>query len=360
MRTGSPARLAAIDAHTAGGLLRLVVSGLPAASGRSRTEVRLYEGGVPGSGVAIADLAASLNRRTLQRIDAVAREPRGYDGVSVALLTAPELPHSDAGVLVRRSGRFVPCIGEAVVAVSTIAIERHLILPARPGILQFDTQAGPIAVTYDMAQGNPAAGAPRVTEVRYVGPEACVLAGGVDVMAGPRRSVADVVFAGEWLAIVDAESAGIPLTTSVAPLRDAGVAIAGALERRVRRIFTAAGETPPVPLSMSVVFTGPAGDGDACVRAAVVRADGAVERWASGTALASVLAVLSEMELIATGAPLQLEGLTGLRIRGRVVGRRQQGTRQLVSVEVAGTSWMTAEHEFVLHPDDPLRRGLVE
>jgi proline racemase len=338
MRTGSAIALGAIDAHAAGGLVRLIVSGFPAAGGAT-----------------MAEKAAAFGRRAERLCDACARPPRGHQGVTTAVLTAPVRPRSDAGLLCRRSGRFLPFSAEALIAVSTIAVERRLIVPARFGSLQFDTEAGDVTVTYDADQSIEPL---RVSQVRVVVPEAQVLAAGMEVALPDRTIRTDVVLAGEWIAIVDAESAGVALARPTHALESAGVAIVDAVERAVRTSFPA---DRPRRLG-GVAFTGPGAEGDTCMRAAIVRRQGGVESWPSGSALAAVLTVLGEMGLAAEGDGLELEGLMGTRLRGRLVdaGRVPESAptqRAAVLVEVAGTAWITADHEFVLHAGDPHRDG---
>jgi proline racemase len=338
MQTGSPASLGAVDAHTAGGLVRLIVSGLAVRGGATMSEK-----------------AATLGRRAERLCDAAAREPRGHGGITLAVLTVPAQPQSDAGLLLRRAGRYLPFSGEALIAVTTIALERKLIVPAQPGVLQFDTEAGTVSVSYD-ADGS--SGPFRVRNVRLVTPEAHVLAAGLDVTLASRAIRTDVVLAGEWLSMVDAESAGVVLTrSSAASLQQAGVVIIEAVERTLRSAPLSG--DPPGRLA-GVVFTGPASEGEACLRAAIVRRDGRVEHWPSGAALAAALAVLSDMGLAATGDALELEGLIGTRLRGRLLRQRPLADRSAVVVEVAGTAWITADHQFVLHADDPLRGGLAD
>jgi len=342
MSIGSPARLSAIDAHTAGGVVRLIVSGLPGDTGATMPEK-----------------AASFGRRAGRLCDAISREPRGHGGVTLGVLTAPAALHSDAGLLFRRADRFLPFSSEAIIAVATIALERQLIVPAQQGRLQFDTEAGPVSVTYDIEEVGTRPS--RVREVRLVHPDAYVLAAGVDITVRARPVKVDIAFGGEWLAIADAESAGVPLTRlSNASLRETGALIADAVEKWAGKLLAERHESPPDAFSLrGVVVTGPAAEGEPSLRAAVVRRDGTVEHWPSGTALVAVLSVLTEMGLTGTGDGMELEGLVGTRLRGRIVRQRRVADQQAIAVEVMGSSWIIAEHDFVLHGDDPLRNGIA-
>lgn len=335
MRIGSVRRISAVDAHTAGGLVRLIVSGLPSTEG-----------------VTMAERADAFSRTAERRCNAVARSPRGMRGLTMAILTPPEQEHSDAGVLFRRHDRFLPISGEGLIAVATIALERGLIHPSRAGVLQFDTESGTVPVMWDLSDPPDEI---RVRRVRLVGSNGYVLAPGLPLSVASRSLRADVAFAGEWFALVDAESAGVPLTATRGPvIEDAGRVVADAVRESLKAAFP---DHESHRRLAGVLFTGPAQDTDRCLRGALVRSDGTVEPWPSPTGLCAILSVLTAMGLVGAGDSLQLEGLIGTRIVARVVGVAAPPSSGVV-VEVEGTAWITATHEFVLNPDDPLRDGV--
>src|SRR5687768_399443 len=103
-------RFRTIDAHTAGEPLRLVVEGWPAPEGQTMLERRMW----------------ALERQDKLR-RALMLEPRGHADMYGALLTEPERPDSDAGVLFMHNEGFSTMCGHGVIAVVTIALERGLI-----------------------------------------------------------------------------------------------------------------------------------------------------------------------------------------------------------------------------------------
>ena len=99
----------------------------------------------------------------------------------------------------------------------------------------------------------------------------------------------DVAFGGAFYAIVDAESAGIPILPGrLAELRSLGMAIAREVER-IRRVVH------PLDDGLSgiygTIFTGPP-QGEADLRNVTVFADAEVDRSPCGTGTAAVMAVL--------------------------------------------------------------------
>src|SRR3954467_7086145 len=101
-----------IDAHTAGEPLRLIVDGFPHVEGGSMLEKREW----------VREHHDHLRR-------ALILEPRGHADMYGALLTAPEAGSSDAGLLFMHNEGYSSMCGHGIIAVTTIAIERGLVLP---------------------------------------------------------------------------------------------------------------------------------------------------------------------------------------------------------------------------------------
>ena len=108
--------LRCIDAHTAGEPLRLIVDGFPPIEGRTMLEKRAF----------VRDHHDHLRR-------ALMLEPRGHLDMYGALLTEPEREDSDAGVLFMHNEGYSTMCGHGIIAVVTLALERRLIVPRRPG-----------------------------------------------------------------------------------------------------------------------------------------------------------------------------------------------------------------------------------
>src|SRR4051794_37920894 len=266
MPSRAPVRLTAVDAHAAGGVLRLVTGGFP----------------VP-RGPTLHDKARWLARRHEGLCSALTLEPRGHDGVVLAVLCEPAAAGADAGVLFRHAGGFVPLCGHGLIAAATIAIERHLIHPREPGVLRLETAAGILAVTFDLVVD---ADRDRVARVRYLSPPSFVFAGAVPVNIGARVVRADIAFGGaEFLLIADSESAGVPLARShAADLQRAGRTLLGSAQASVSPVHPL---DPALHGLAGAVFTGPP-EADAHLRCAVIYEDGTLDRSPSGTAVSAL------------------------------------------------------------------------
>ncbi len=341
----APVTFRTIDAHTAGEPLRLVVDGWPEPEGRTMLERRAW---------------AREHQDHLRR--ALMFEPRGHLDMYGALLTGPERADSDAGVLFMHNEGFSTMCGHGIIAVATIALERELLAgrpdstAAEPGLvalaLTLDAPAGQIRVraVLDARDGNR-----RVTRVSFVNVPSFVLASAVPVRLGRREFTVDVAFGGAFYAIVDAESAGLPMTSGrLVELRQAGMAIKEAVEAAVKVVHP---EEPGLQGIYGTIFTGPPSRADAHLRNITVFAEAEVDRSPCGTGTCAVLAVLDAMGLAHPGDPFVHESVIGTTFSARVVGRSQVGEHAAIVPELTGDAWMTGEHTFLVDPRDPLRDG---
>src|SRR5438067_6108264 len=203
-------RLKTIDAHAAGEPLRLIVDGFPSPRGKTMLDKREW----------VRRHADHLRR-------ALMLEPRGHADMYGAVLTEPVLPGSHAGVLFMHNEGYSTMCGHGVIAVTTIALERGLLHPGGDGdSIVYDSPAGTIRARATR-RGN------RVERVAFQNVPSFVLHGGLDVDLDSRRVRADVAFGGAFYAIVDSESAGLPIDAAHLPeLRRLGTQIKHAIEAR--------------------------------------------------------------------------------------------------------------------------------
>src|SRR4051812_23005202 len=145
-------RLKTIDAHAAGEPLRLIVDGFPSPRGKTMLDKREW----------VRTHADHLRR-------ALMLEPRGHADMYGAILTEPVSPGSHAGVLFMHNEGYSTMCGHGIIAVTTIALERGLILPgpAAPdpaeqtvaggdgASIVYDAPAGTIRARARVAAGGP-------------------------------------------------------------------------------------------------------------------------------------------------------------------------------------------------------------
>ena len=115
-----------IDAHAAGEPLRLIVDGFPSPHGRTMLEKREW-----------------LKRHADHLRRALMLEPRGHADMYGAILTEPVSPGSHAGVLFMHNEGYSTMCGHGIVAVTTIALERGLMMPGGDGARRSSTTRPP-------------------------------------------------------------------------------------------------------------------------------------------------------------------------------------------------------------------------
>lgn len=324
--------LRTIDAHTAGEPLRLIVDGWPAPEGATMLERRAY---------------ARESQDHLRRI--LMFEPRGHADMYGALLTVPEHPDSDVGVLFMHNEGYSTMCGHGIIAVTTIAFERGLVTHADGRTtLVFDAPAGQIHARATMGGG-------RVQEVSFRNVPSFVYAAAVPVHVAGRDLLVDVAFGGAFYAVVDAESAGLAVVPErLGDLKRVGMLIAREVERLIPVVHPL---EPGLTGVYGTIFTGPPSSETAHLRNVTVFADHEVDRSPCGTGTCAVLAVLDAMGLVDDAVPFVHESIIGTSFRARVLSRTTVGEHQAIVPELTGSASITGEHTFIVTPDDPLAEG---
>ena len=345
-------RIKTIDAHAGGGPLRLIIDGFPAPQGRTMLDKCEW---------------AAKRQDPLRR--ALMLEPRGHADMYGALLTEPVSPGSHAGVLFMHNDGYSTMCGRGIIAVTTIALERGLLMPGGDGrTIVYDSPAGTVRARAILrprkagrSDGSGRSRGPELSEemcverVAFVNVPSFVLHAGLVVKLGTRQVRADVAFGGAFYAIVDSEAVGLPLDAAHVPeLRrvgmdvkraiDAARAIAHPLEPALRGIY-------------GTIFTGPPTDPRADLRNVTIFADAQVDRSPCGTGTAAVMAVIDAMGLLVDGKAFVHESIVGTLFNGSVTGRTEVGDLQAIVPEMEGSAWITGEHTFLIDEDDPFKEG---
>jgi proline racemase len=315
----------AIDAHVGGTPVRLVVDGAPRPAGKTMGQKRDW---------------MKRHGEPLRR--AVMLEPRGHADLIGAMLTEPVTPGADAGILFFDAGGHPPLSGAATIAAATIAIEKGLIVRPAPRLV-LET---PVGTVYADARVEERRGKPRVDTVRFSGVQSYVHAGGQAVTLGSRELRVDIAFSGLHYAIVDTEAIGVPLHRSAVPdLRR----LAGQIREAAKGVA--------VPALDGVVFTGAADDPEAHLKNITIAASGAVDRSASITGTAAVMAVLDAMGLLQDDGTFVHESLIGTLHRGRIARRTEVDGVAAIVPEIEGSAWITGETTIYVDEEDPLKDG---
>ena len=188
-------------------------------------------------------------------------EPRGHADMYGAILTEPVTPGSHAGVLFMHNEGYSTMCGHGIIAVTTMAIERGLLMPGGDG----DDDRLRRARRDHSGAGEGAGRASKGTTCasrasRFVNVPSFVLHGGLTVKLASRTIRADVAFGGAFYAIVDSEAAGLPIDAAHLPeLRRTGMEIKHAIEAALTIVHPL---DPGLTGIYGTIFTGPPSDDD--------------------------------------------------------------------------------------------------
>ena len=324
-----------IDAHTGGEPLRLILEGWPEPEGQTILEKRAF---------------ARAKQDHLRRV--LMHEPRGHADMYGALLTSPERPDSDTGVLFMHNEGFSTMCGHGIIAVTKIVIERGLVHPRSGTTIVFDAPAGQIRATAHVKQTRSGVSVERVS---FINVPSFVLAAGLPVTVGSRTLHVDVAFGGAFYAIVDAESAGLAVVAGkLNELKAMGDAIARAVEKELTVVHPL---EPGLTGIYGTIFTGPPTVPGADLRNTTIFADKEVDRSPCGTGTCAVLAVLDAMGLVDPTRPFVHESIVGSTFSARVVERTTVGDIPAIIPELSGTASITGEHTFIVEKDDLFKKG---
>jgi len=339
-------RLCAVDLHTEGEPLRVLISGLEPIPGRSMLEKRRY---------------AQAHLDGLRRL--LILEPRGHADMYGAIVTEPTSPDSDLGVLFLHNQGWSTMCGHGLIALVTCLLETGLSPSTYPGLdpeylrakgeLRLDTPAGQV-----LARPTWAPDGRRVTRVtfRNVASFAYALDETVEV-SGLGRVRYDLAFGGAFYTYAEAAEVGLDLEAGAyRGLIEAGTAIKQAVMAAVEIRHPI---EPDLGFLYGVILGGPAQNPAHQARNVCIFAQGEVDRSPTGTGVSGRAALEYVRGRLRPGQPFTVEGILGTTFTVTIVEEVDFHGFPAVVPEVSGRAWLTAWHQFLLAPDDPLCEGFL-
>ena len=328
-------RITAIDAHTEGEPLRVIVDGFPYLPGETIVAKRRYA----------HDKYDSL--RT-----ALMWEPRGHADMYGCIITPPVSRDADFGVLFTHNEGFSTMCGHGIIGVATVALETGILPINSPETtVRIDTPAG-LVTAYAKISGN------RVTSVRFHNVPSFVLVRDETIeVPGFGKVRYDIAFGGAFYAFVNAEDVGLSCTPeNYRSLIETGIAIK-------RAVMDARPITHPFEEELSflygTIFLCDPLSAEADSRNVCIFAEGEVDRSPTGTGVSARMALHHAKGEIGIDEPVVIESLIGTRFTGKVVRETTFGPHQAVIPEVEGSAYITGRNELWIDPQDPLKEGFV-
>lgn len=323
----SEIHLEAMDTHTGGMPTRIVSSGL----NRSK-QVR---GSVKAQRDAFADEQDDVRKLLVQ-------EPRGHKDMFGAVPTVPEDPDADLGLFFMDTGGYLDMCGHGTMGVVTALIETDRLDPAE--VISIKTPAGLVEARPEVTDG-------RVERVGVQNVSSYVVdAVSVDVsVGGTERTIeADIVFAGNYFAMLESEQVDMAVDTgNTDAFIKWGLAIRSAINEELSVTDPISGDPVTVQLTEFSDGTGPVD------RNIVVFADGAVDRSPCGTGTCAKMTLLYERGELDLEEPYPHESVIGTRFEGELLDVETRDGVTVTTPEVRGSAHIIADHTFVLDETDP-------
>jgi len=325
--------LETIEAHTAGEPFRVILSGWPPVAGRNILEKRRF---------------LQAHHDHLRR--ALIWEPRGHTDMYGCLLTEPDSPESDLGVIFLHNEGYSTMCGHGIIALTKVVLELGLIQKeGREVSMRIDTPAGQI-ISRAVRENN------RVSRVSFQNVPSFVVAldETIDV---PGLGVChyDLAFGGAFYAFLRAEELGLQLIPAeFRKIVDLGCRLKQAIAVRqpVRHPYV-----EDLSFLYGVIIVGPPHNPGHHSRNVCIFAEGEVDRSPTGTGVSARADFHFARGELAVGEEFTVESLIGTCFTGRVVAETQFGPYPAVIPEVSGEAFLVGKSQFFLDPDDPLQHG---
>jgi len=334
-------RITAIDAHTEGEPLRVILAGFPALRGRSVLERRRD---------------ARMHHDELRR--ALMWEPRGHADMYGCIVGPPVTDAADVSVLFIHNEGFSTMCGHGIIGVVKVLLDLNLLPVPSAGAeapsqrtVGIDTPAGFVKATASLGPRGV-----RSVAFENVPSFAARLDAMVDVPGiGPVRY--DLAYGGAFYAYVRAADFGLRLVASEGERLSAlGRAVKEAVQRTDPPVHP---ESEDLGFMYGTIFVAPAHERAHHSRNVCVFADGEVDRCPTGTGVSGRLALHDARGEPQTGAPAVIESILGTCFTGRIVARTRVGDVDAIVPEISGRAWITGRNELLLDPEDPLRHGFL-
>jgi proline racemase len=322
----------AVDSHTEGMPTRVVTGGV---------------GVIPG------DTMFARRMHFIEHLDGLRRllmnEPRGHSAMSGAILQPPARPDADWGVVFIEVSGCLPMCGHGTIGVATVLVETGMVEVTEPvTTIRLDTPAGLVAALVEVDDG-----VARSVTIQNVPSFTLGLDRVADVPGfGDVRY--DIAFGGNFYAIVELESLGLPFDRAAGQrLLDAGLSIMDSINKLDRPVHP---ENPDIAGCHHVYLAAPGSDARHSRHAMAIH-PGWFDRSPCGTGTSARMAQLHTRGELALHTDFRNESFIGTHFTGRLVGETEVGELPAVLPAITGRAWLTGTAQYFLDPDDPFPEG---
>lgn len=326
-------QITAIDSHTSGEFLRLIVSGIPKLSGKT-----------------MIDRRNEFREKYDYIRTALMLEPRGHKDMFGAVLTEPVTEAADFGIFYIESAGYIDMCGHGTIAAVTDLVETGMVSMQTPfTTITFDTPAGTVQAKARIENGH-------VADVSLVNVPSFVYRENLSLMLDDREIKYDIAFGGSFFTMVDISQFDIAIEPeNISKIADWGIRILELVNEQVEI------RHPLLNISGTNVcefYSGTDTPG-ADMRNVVIFGEHQADRSPCGTGTSAKLALLARHHQIKNGEILKNESFIGSLFKGQIIGETNVGEYPAVIPEITGSAYMTGISTYLIDRRDPLKYGFL-
>lgn len=321
-----------IDAHSAGAPARVVIGGVAPVKGATiaETRQRLMEG-------------QDHIRKLLMY------EPRGSSEMCGSILMRPCDPNADVGIVFIETGGWPTMCGAGTIGAATVMVENGYVAVQEPLTqIRFDTPAGIVKADVEVLNGQVQGVTIENVASYMVKPDQSV------AIFEDREVAVDIVFGGNYYALVSAQSLGLEVRPEHAEqLVLAGRSVRDAVNRNLDLVDPVTQASFKVPM---VIFTEEKNE-DGTYRNLVFFGESGVDRSPGGTGTSARMAQRHFRDEQSVGEPFFHESIIGSVFEGTISKVTDLGKVHAITPRIRGRAHIIAQSTFVLDPEDPFAEG---
>lgn len=327
--------ITAVDAHTAGEPVRVVVGGIPHINGNTILEKKNF---------------------FVKNYDHIRRflmfEPRGHKDMYGAVITEPTRKDCDFGVIFLDTGGYLDMCIHGSIGIVKVLLELGIVQKKEPVTeVNLDTSAGKVKA---LAKIN--GECVEEIAIRNVPSFLAIPDFEIDVPNVGLVKV-DIAFGGNFYAIVDSSDLNVQVEAkNVHKLVEIGLAIRKIVNHKVKIQHPLNKNINKINL---VQICDKPKNPKATYRNAVIFGAGQVDRSPCGTGTCARMATLYSKGQLNLGEEIISESIIGTIFKGKVISETEVGDFKAIIPEITGNAYITGFHQFVTESGDPLKYGFI-